>query len=66
MHPTPLILGWGRPTPTLATWRQGFRLQQGMSVGVGLPEPLYCELGVFVCKTRDCGPNMQWVADPLI
>jgi hypothetical protein len=31
--------GWGRPTPTLVPWRQGFRLQQGTSVGVGLPKP---------------------------
>ena len=30
--------GWGRPTPTLIPWRQGFRLQQGTSVGVGLPK----------------------------
>ena len=26
--------GWGRPAPTLVPWRQGFRLQQGTSVGV--------------------------------
>jgi hypothetical protein len=31
--------GWGRPTPTLVPWRQGFRLQQGTSVGAGLPKP---------------------------
>jgi hypothetical protein len=37
-HP---LQGWGRPSPTLVPWRQGFRLQQGTSVGVGLPKPLY-------------------------
>jgi hypothetical protein len=36
-HPPPW--GWGRPTPTLVPWRQGFRLQQGTSVGAGMPKP---------------------------
>jgi len=35
----PWLSSWGRPTPTLIPWRQGFRLQQGTSVGVGLPKP---------------------------
>jgi len=35
-------VGWGRPAPTLVPWRQGFRLQQGTSVGVGLPKPSKC------------------------
>jgi hypothetical protein len=39
MHYQPRA-GWGRPAPTLVPWRQGFRLQQGTSVGVGLPKPL--------------------------
>jgi hypothetical protein len=30
--------GWGRPAPTLVPWRQGFRLQQGTSVGASLPK----------------------------
>jgi len=34
-----VLYGWGRPTPTLVPWRQGFRLQQGTSVSVGLPKP---------------------------
>ena len=32
--------GWGRPTPTLVPWRQGFRLQQGTSVGADMPKPM--------------------------
>jgi len=34
------VVGWGIPTPTLVPWRQGFRLQQGTSVGVGLSKPV--------------------------
>ena len=34
------IFGWGRPTSTHVPWRQGFRLQQGTSVGAGLPKPI--------------------------
>jgi hypothetical protein len=33
------MMGWGRPTPTLVPWRQGFRLQQGRSVGASLSKP---------------------------
>jgi hypothetical protein len=39
LYPTPLSCSWGRPAPTLVPWRQRFRLQQGTSVGVGLPKP---------------------------
>ena len=37
MHPS--SKGWGIPSPTLVSWRQGFRLQQGTSVDVGMPKP---------------------------
>jgi hypothetical protein len=36
---TASVQGLGRPSPTLVPCWQGFRLQQGTSVGAGLPQP---------------------------